>query len=166
MNILFYLENCSKCSEFLTSLPGLIHGLESSIAACSHFLKRGRAVNEWTFAQWWKIERIFCLARGAFPTLIPNVKWNHRYLVILDPIVFSSIFKHYTIYISMHLPIEELMAHHIMLITLFCQSFRLGQDTSLNDLKSRLLIPLLKCLERGHEINFYTGMLFVAQSTS
>ena len=44
------------------------------------------------------------------------------------------------------LPSDELMDHHIMLLTDFCHNFRFGQETSLNDLKSRLLIALTKCL--------------------
>ena len=48
-------------------LPALIHGLGSTILECWHFLKSVKAGKVWTFAVWWKMERIFCLARGAFP---------------------------------------------------------------------------------------------------
>ena len=44
-------------------------------------------------------------------------------------------------------PMDEDMAHQTILIILFCQAFKLGQDLSLKHLNSRLLIPLLKCLQ-------------------
>ena len=46
-------------------------------------------------------------------------------------------------------PMDEDMAHQTMLIILFCQAFKLGQDLSLKHLNSLLLIPLLKCLQNN-----------------
>ena len=45
------------------------------------------------------------------------------------------------------LPIEELIDHQTMFVTDFCQTFRLGQDFNLKDLKSLLFIPFEKCLQ-------------------
>ena len=45
------------------------------------------------------------------------------------------------------IPIEVLIDHHSILVTVLCQAFRLGQDFNLKNLKSRLLIPFTKCLK-------------------
>ena len=49
------------------SLPGVIHGLSSVSPSCWHFLKRRKEGNSCTFEQWWKMERIFSLAKAALP---------------------------------------------------------------------------------------------------
>lgn len=65
------VNSCCFCQTKLIFckifLPALIHGLGSTILECWHFLNSVKAAKVWTFAVWWKMERIFCLARGAFP---------------------------------------------------------------------------------------------------
>ena len=50
------------------------------------------------------------------------------------------------------------MDHQIMLLMVFCQYFRFGQETSLKDLNSRLFMALTKCLEGKFNSDFtYLG---------
>ena len=107
------------------SLPGVIHGLSSVSPSCWHFLKRRKEGNSCTFEQWWKMERIFSLAKAALPN-------------------YNDFF--FTLLLFQGLPIEELMAHQIIFVMDLCHNFKFGQDTREKDLKRRLLIPFTKCL--------------------
>ena len=68
----FFFYNFSWIYSFpyiFPKIPGLIHGLGVSISECWHVWNSDRAGKLCWLATWWKIDRIFCRASGAFPAI-------------------------------------------------------------------------------------------------